>query len=253
MLERIQQVILIEAGNTAWKAATGVVDDSNKLLSVELLFRSTELREMSDWLKGRSERKVVFATVGAEQEAVSLIADLQDFGFEVYRVQTSEIDGFQHCYKDISHLGVDRWLTMLALRHLNKPLLIIDVGTAITVDWMDAEGKHLGGWIAPGFALMQESLVRRSARLRIQDTAPESVIGQGTESAIGTGCSAALNGTCAQAIEYADQLFGAGQYQIYLTGGGVRHLHIDALPNPVSRPHLVLEGLYAWLKENLQK
>jgi len=248
VLERNEAVILVEAGNTDWKAA---VCEPNA--EVVAQFRGAEITALSAWLRGREERVIVLATVGAEQEALSLIGEMQDAGFEVYRVQTSEIDGFQHSYENISHLGVDRWLTMVALKHLAKPVVIIDVGTAITVDWMDAHGVHKGGWIAPGFWLMQDALVRRSARLRVQDSVPNEVMGTSTESCIANGCAAALDGLCQRAIEYADTIFGIDGYELYLTGGGVRHLNREILPPHQIRPHLVLEGLAVWTREHLPR
>ncbi|WP_165831943.1 type III pantothenate kinase [Aliidiomarina sp. B3213] len=246
MLEHRTDVVLVEAGNTSWKVATCTGADE-----LQLQLRTSNIVELRDWLSGQTIKTVVLASVGAEQEAVTLISELQDLGFEVYRVQTGEIDGFSHCYKDISHLGVDRWLTMVAVKDVGKPSLIIDIGTAFTADWLSATGEHLGGWIAPGFALMQESLVRRSARLRVQDAVPEGIIGQGTESAIATGCAAALDGLVNYAIEYADETFATKEYDIYLTGGGVRHLKQERSRNFLVRPHLVLEGLAIWVNENL--
>jgi type III pantothenate kinase len=63
-------------------------------------------------------------------------------------------------YEDPDQLGVDRWLGMLGARSLNavEPLVVIDAGTAITLDAIDANGQHLGGGIAPGLNAMRTAL-----------------------------------------------------------------------------------------------
>ena len=54
-------------------------------------------------------------------------------------------------YKNIDELGVDRWLAIIsAVDKYGKGILIVDLGTAITLDLVDNESQHLGGFILPG-------------------------------------------------------------------------------------------------------
>lgn len=239
------QTLLIESGNSSWKAAQAQTEGLN------FCGRGADFSSLRAWLQQRPERKIVLATVGAEQEAVSLVSELQNDGYEIYRVQTGEITDFTHCYANPERLGVDRWLTMVALRHRPLPVLVIDAGTAVTFDVLQVGGIHLGGWIAPGFMLMQEALIRRSSRLSIHDEAPSGLLGQHTEDAIGLGCAASLQGFVEYAIAVADSLLKGQPYELYFTGGGVRHLRMERLPQHEVRPHLVLEGLHQWAKEQL--
>ena len=60
--------------------------------------------------------------------------------------------GVRNAYQAPSGLGADRWLCLLAARHLvAQDVIIIDAGSAITVDLMNSKGQHLGGAILPGF------------------------------------------------------------------------------------------------------
>lgn len=69
--------------------------------------------------------------------------------------------GVTNSYTDPQRLGVDRWLAMIAARSkANGPVCIVDCGTAITIDIMDGDGKHLGGLIVPGLQLMRGSLFK---------------------------------------------------------------------------------------------
>lgn len=62
---------------------------------------------------------------------------------------------------DPAHLGVDRWLAMLGAHHLypNEDVMIVDAGTAITVDIIDKNGHFQGGLITPGLNTMLKAMV----------------------------------------------------------------------------------------------
>lgn len=240
-----QPTLLIESGNSSWKAAR------LRANALEYCGRGSDFGSLRNWLRERPEQRIVLATVGDENDAVLLVSELQQRGYEIYRVQTSDITHFTHCYTMPEKLGVDRWLTMVALRDRPLPVVIIDVGTAVTLDLMAVGGVHLGGWIAPGFLLMQDALVSRSRRLSVHEHEPLQRLGANTEEAISLGCAAALQGFVEHAVRTVDEELSGKPYELYLTGGGVRHLDLARLPTHQLRPHLVLEGLQAWAKERL--
>lgn len=70
-------------------------------------------------------------------------------------------------------LGVDRWATLVAARkQWRGAACIVDVGTAITLDVLAADGQHLGGLIMPGLELMRHSLLERSEGIRLAAASP---------------------------------------------------------------------------------
>jgi type III pantothenate kinase len=74
--------------------------------------------------------------------------------------------GVTNGYVEAGALGADRWAAIVAARHATeKPVCVIDCGTAITVDVVDADGKHQGGLIAPGLDMMRRSLVQETAAI----------------------------------------------------------------------------------------
>jgi type III pantothenate kinase len=67
--------------------------------------------------------------------------------------------GIRNAYLQPAVLGVDRWLGMVAAwTSVQRPTCILNVGTACTIDALDAHGRHLGGLILPGAQLLQESI-----------------------------------------------------------------------------------------------
>jgi len=81
--------------------------------------------------------------------------------------------GVSNGYDHPSRLGADRWVALIGARqHVlargpARPALVVMVGTAVTVDALDAEGRFLGGLILPGFGLMLRALEMGTAGLKV--------------------------------------------------------------------------------------
>jgi type III pantothenate kinase len=75
----------------------------------------------------------------------------------------AEQGGVRNGYAEPGQLGVDRWLAIVgAADRYRLPLIVWDLGTATTLDAVDAGGQHLGGWILPGPSTMLDALRRRT-------------------------------------------------------------------------------------------
>lgn len=75
-------------------------------------------------------------------------------------VVTESAAGVRCGYRDVARFGVDRWLAVVAGWVLyRKPLVVVDLGTAATLDFVDAGGGHLGGYIVPGLNLGIKALL----------------------------------------------------------------------------------------------
>ncbi|HWH83800.1 MAG TPA: type III pantothenate kinase [Burkholderiaceae bacterium] len=87
-------------------------------------------------------------------------------------VSGAQAGGVVNSYDHPSRLGVDRWVALIAARHrvlaqgAPRPVLVVMVGTAVTVDALDATGRFLGGLILPGFGLMLRALEMGTAGLK---------------------------------------------------------------------------------------
>lgn len=264
--------LLLEIGNTAWKLARFYEYQKPKFLAkgygLDALFTALDTFDYD---------ALALASVGAEEqiERIKLFAETSNKA--LYQARTSTGFGIQHCYAEAQTLGVDRWLTLLVAKSEKTAAIIIDAGTAITLDVIDAHGKHLGGWIAPGMKLMQEALVNKSSRLRISSDTPNELLGTATERAIHLGCKASLNGFVEQALLVAKtavqtQLKAEGQTEngatkVWLTGGDCQYLGnamldevasnhtypLNELDTAEQRPDLVLEGLAIWYQQESKR
>ena len=87
-------------------------------------------------------------------------------------VSTASACGVTNGYDHPNRLGVDRWVALIGARHrvlergAARPVLVVMVGTAVTVDALDETGRFLGGLILPGFGLMLRALEMGTAGLK---------------------------------------------------------------------------------------
>ena len=97
-------------------------------------------------------------------------------------------------YKDISQMGVDRWLAMVAAWHEHeKALCVVDCGTAITIDSIDDSGQHLGGYIIPGIEMQQQTLIENTSGINVSvDNNISTTHADNTQDAIKHGAALAV-------------------------------------------------------------
>jgi type III pantothenate kinase len=151
--------------------------------------------------------------------------------------------GVLNGYRQPAQLGVDRWLGLLAARSISKqPQLVVDCGTATTLDALDQDGRHLGGHILPGIQLFQRCLMQQTD---IPDSDGAKAFGGfATDTATGISAGAMLATTAAVEADLAElrQTLRRDVHCI-LTGGfaPVVGRHLDVAHR--REPHLILQGL----------
>ena len=106
----------------------------------------------------------------------------------VFATSTKQLFGVTNAYGQTESLGVDRWLAIVAAHtKFQSPVCVIDCGTAVTVDVVDANGMHMGGLIMPGLQLMRESLFKNASKI---DSAKGNLVelAVNTKDAVESGC-----------------------------------------------------------------
>lgn len=229
--------LLIDAGNTNIKFAK---------------FESHQCSELpqSSFMSLIKDADVI---VIAKVKEYSLFTDVESKAKEynvpvIYPKVKPQDFGVTCGYKNVKHLGIDRWLGVLAATasHPNRPLIVVDSGTAMTIDFVLPNKTHIGGWITPGLTLMKNSVVERAPLVFAHDNVVEERIGTDTPSALLNGCLFSLVGIIDKARdELKRQLTDAEQNNILIviTGGDsgkiTRLLTCDYVENKL----LIFEGL----------
>jgi type III pantothenate kinase len=146
--------------------------------------------------------------------------------------------------------GLDRLAAVVAvngLREPGRPAIVVDFGTAITVDAVAADGTFLGGAILPGVELAAQALETGTSQLPPVSTefqTPPRAIGESTQPAIRSGLFWGTIGAVQGLVEKAAGELGAKPL-VAVTGGNAETFlpHIDPAGEYVHAPHLVLSGI----------
>lgn len=156
--------------------------------------------------------------------------------------------GVTNSYSEPKRMGVDRWLVMLAAYNdCGRACCIVDCGSAITVDYVADNGKHLGGYIIPGLRLMNKSLLANTAEIKVDQTIEHFDLSPGTHtsSAVVHGVNYMFKALCEKI--HSDLQSMGDDYRLYITGGDGELFH-RLMGKGEYSPDLVMDGL-AWSQE----
>jgi type III pantothenate kinase len=208
-----------------------------------------ELLEGLEGLPVLTLRAARMVSVRSDDET-SALADLlfDRFAITTLRAQSAQVvEGVTNGYDDYQRLGLDRWLAIVAAYRLaKKACLVLDLGTAVTSDFVAADGGHLGGFICPGVPLMRNQLRTHTRRIRYDDDAAVKALhdltpGRSTVEAVERGCSLMLRGFVQTQLELAREYWGES-FEVFLTGGDAGSVE-EILPDARVMPDLIFIGL----------
>lgn len=146
---------------------------------------------------------------------------LRYFGFAPVVVEPGTRTGVSILTDNPREVGADRIANAVAAHHLfsGEPVIVVDFGTAITVDAVSAKGEYLGGAIAPGIDTAATALFSSTAQIkRVELVAPPSAIGKTTVTSVQSGI---IFGTAALVDGLVERVTDAmgGEARVIATGG----------------------------------
>ncbi len=177
-----------------------------------------------------------------EQQFISALRDVTSIE-PVFHVAQKNNHGVVLSYSDPLTYGVDRYAAIIAAHHSgSESKIIVDCGTAITVDVLDEKGHHLGGLIFPGVRLMRSLLAENAAMIPALDSDVDiQLLNHSTQDALNSGSVLSLKYGLHTIIHELKQRIGETA-QVYVTGGEIDLLGLMD-HDYIYRPNLVLEGL----------
>ena len=131
--------------------------------------------------------------------------------------------GLTNGYDHPTRLGADRWVAMVGARHRmlaqgqTRPMVVVMVGTAVTVEAIDEHGKFLGGLILPGHGIMLRALESGTAGLHVP-TGEVRLFPTNTSDALTSGGTYAIAGAVERMVQHVRQHCGM-EPACYMTGG----------------------------------
>ncbi len=254
------KALLIDAGNSRLKWAALRNDTLGAVHSLAWDARSLPRVAKRITAGARGAKRVLVSCVAGSSVKKALRDALRTAGLPAPQFVASlrRQGRVINAYHSPGQLGVDRWLLLIAAENIypQENVCIVSAGTALTVDLLDRRGKHRGGIIIPGPALMVDSLLSATAEIRRHAARlPESprrrtvprFFARDTRSAIQAGSRYAAAVFAADGLKHARDTVGL-PLRVVLTGGGAGDLE-RILPKRVAGlkvrriDHLVLRGL----------
>lgn len=236
--------LLIDAGNTRIKWQ--LRDAGDVLLAGAGTLESSEVFQGVSQVHWQALSSVAVCTVRSETARHKLERIIAEYTAADVRFLWTQPSFRQLtcAYDDPSTMGSDRWHALIgAWEEVRGACAVVDAGSAITIDWIDANGQHLGGYILPGRHMMIDSLRQGTARV-LFDSGQAEGIGPGRTTA-----ECVFHGVNWITRALAGQLARDLAVPVLVTGGDgllIKQALGDAnagIPYVQSRPDLVLDGL----------
>jgi len=151
--------------------------------------------------------------------------------------------GIKNGYRDPNQLGVDRWLAMIAARQIySSAFVVVDCGTAVTVDSVSKNGQFLGGVISIGSGTMISALKAKAPHLSSGAMNYSGVLNLDTQNAIDSGAFIFVAGGIERALKEVESTLGSG-FSVVMTGGSAPAIAPLIDWSVDVQPDLVLRGI----------
>ena len=168
--------LALDVGNTRlkWAQYDAPVVGAKLLAHGAVFLENIDRLAEEDW-QGLAEPSAILGCVVAGDAIKRRLAEQMEIWDVLPRwvISSPQEAGLSNGYDHPARLGSDRWVAMIGAHHrllargIHKPCLVVMVGTAVTVEAIDASGKFLGGIILPGHGIMLRALESGTAGLHV--------------------------------------------------------------------------------------
>jgi type III pantothenate kinase len=247
-------MLLLDLGNSAIKCQWWRGDFLQNSFSCR--FKTGWLSRLQTYLEQVNPTSCYYSSVLVEQIEAELIDSLRQ-SFDLERIEKfsalKSSHGVHNAYLVPEGLGVDRWLCLLgAAARVKQDSMIIDAGSAITIDLLRGDGQHLGGMIIPGFntSISRFKEIMRSADFHHPDIKKTDQPGCSTEACINIDYASTSTHFVRQLVErWIGKL--ASDAVLIVTGGDASLVEGHEKHRFLVMPDLVFHGMRRQL-ENQQ-
>lgn len=206
--------------------------------------------DLVDWINKHHKdfESIVISSV-VEETTSAIVNSLQSENVRVFSIDDIPADLLD--YKTTDTLGIDRFFSCYgAVAQTNKPAVVIDAGTACTIDYMSGDFVFRGGVIMPGIGILEESLRAHAPRLpAVLPSIPDEWPGKTTKDSLRWGLYGSFRDAILAALEKYEAKFEA--FDLMITGGSAEWVTQVLGRESKHHPMLLFEGMYFFLEDYL--
>ena len=245
--------LLLDVGNSCVKWA--VRENAEKGPVGYFQYQNEDFNTLAQaaWGDLQAPEKIVVSNVAGRDMGDSLAGwTLNHWGLAPVFVRvTDKAFGVTNAYARPADLGVDRWAALIgAFSFANGALCIVDCGTAVTLDFLDASGIHRGGLILPGVDMLERVLLNNTADIKLSDDSQfVTPFASGTGEAVHGGAIYMVAAAIDRIV--SDMGVAAGtRPEVVITGGDAGQIQSLLPASTRHEPQLVLNGLAILAEES---
>ena len=234
--------LIVDIGNTLIKAT---LFNSSKI-EKKYSFEKSKTKKLYELLDASNIEKIFISNVGSQIDTLKFSSYKKVLHFKENLKIPLKLN-----YRDKNKLGKDRIAAMVGARKLfpAKNLLVIDIGTCITMDVLTNDGVFLGGRISPGIQLRYKSLSFTQQLPLLNFVYNKDIYGNDTESSIHTGIQRSI---ISEIRDFNSELLKQLNTLYVIVSGGDMNFLLSELKNTIfaSEENLVAIGLYEIMNYN---
>jgi type III pantothenate kinase len=244
-------ILVVDIGNSRVKWARVV--DGRLQRQRAALHQGWQAKDFAEHVMGHArglERVIVASVAGARLDGRLTAAARRTSGrAPEFITARRRLGGVRTAYSEPWRFGIDRFVAAIGAHNLSphRAVCVIDVGTAVTIDLVAADGRHLGGAITPGPRLMIDSLLSNTSGIRRRSegkSRARTLFARDTRAAIELGARFAVAAVIDRAVQEARAVLGRSPL-VVLTGGAAPAVEPLIRSAHAHVPDLVLRGLAA--------
>jgi type III pantothenate kinase len=220
-------LLAIDIGNTRLKWALYEAPHPGAAVLAQGAEFLEQIDSLSDgaWARVAAPHRVLGCSVAADavrRRVESQLEELWDVPAQWVHASAAEA-GLSNGYDHPARLGADRWVAMIGARQrmlaagAARPMVVVMVGTAVTVEAVDREGRFLGGFILPGHGIMLRALESGTAGLHVP-TGEVCEFPTNTSDALTSGGTFAISGAIERMVQHV-RAHCSAEPACYMTGG----------------------------------
>lgn len=246
--------LLIDAGNSALKWAVTDAGEFSNMLTKHYTDNVTADFFIESWKSLDKPITIIACCVAQKQVWQALVSACHElWEMDIHKVESlSKGYGLVNAYDIASDLGSDRWSAMIGAYHIaDSAFIVIDAGSALTIDMVNESGQHLGGYIIPGVNTMSKSLGMYTAQVNVdtdQNSTPSLSLGRSTKECVEAGIYLSMVKMIESVFEKESKQ--VKSLQCFITGGDAKVIADLLSFKCVMMPDIVVRGLAEIQKKN---